>query len=155
MFKGIDAVDKAIIEMLQRDSRASYAEIGRRVGRPESTVRYRVGKLLERGVIIRFTVLVRPEKIGLPVTSVVMIKSSPDRMEEIFEKISSMREALHVMQSTGEYDILTVLHTRDIGHLNSIENDLRSTPGIKDVVVRVATGKLKIEYDLEPQITSD
>ena len=153
MSKGIDVVDKSIIEILQRDSRAPYAEIARRVGRAESTVRYRVKRLLQRGVITRFTILVSPEKIGLPVTSIVMIKTRPGGMEEIFGKISSMREALHVMQSTGEYDILTVLNTRDLSHLNSIENDLRGTPGIKDVVVRVATGKIKIEYDLEPQIT--
>lgn len=154
MSKGIDVLDKSILEILQKDARASYAEIARQVDHPESTVRYRVERLVERGVIIRFTILLRPEKIGLPVTSVVMIKTLPGHTEEVFSKISSMSEVLHAMQSTGEHDLLAVLHTRDIEHLNEIENDLRRSPSIRDVVVRVTTGKVKIEYDLEPQITA-
>src|ERR671911_3119122 len=47
----IDDVSKAIIELLQKDGRRSYAEIGKAVGLSEAAVRQRVQRLTESGVM--------------------------------------------------------------------------------------------------------
>jgi Lrp/AsnC family transcriptional regulator for asnA, asnC and gidA len=47
----LSEIDIGILEKLQEDGRASYSAIARELGIAESTVRYRVEKLRESGVI--------------------------------------------------------------------------------------------------------
>jgi len=54
--KNLDEKDKCILEMLIADSRRPYREIAEEVGLSESTVRKRVIKLQEEGVIEKFTI---------------------------------------------------------------------------------------------------
>ena len=62
----LDDKDKQILNLLQENSRLSYTEIGNELDISEATVRYRVKKLVDAGVISKFTVLLDPRKIGYP-----------------------------------------------------------------------------------------
>ena len=55
----IDKKDRMILQLLNENSRLSYREMSKQVGINEDTVRYRVFKLLHRGVIRRFTIAVQ------------------------------------------------------------------------------------------------
>ncbi|MDE1873516.1 MAG: Lrp/AsnC family transcriptional regulator [Candidatus Micrarchaeota archaeon] len=52
----VDKKDKLILQLLNENSRASYREIGEKLGINEDTVRYRVFKLVRGGIILRFTI---------------------------------------------------------------------------------------------------
>jgi len=60
--KNLDEKDKRILEMLIEDSRRPYHEIGKDVELSESTVRKRVIRLQEDGVIEKFTIKVCREE---------------------------------------------------------------------------------------------
>ncbi|NHI03505.1 hypothetical protein DYY67_1300 [Candidatus Nitrosotalea sp. TS] len=51
-----DKTDETIIEMLKKDSRQSFVEIGAKLGLSESAVRRRVKNLLDGGMIKKFTI---------------------------------------------------------------------------------------------------
>ncbi|MGC8961869.1 MAG: Lrp/AsnC family transcriptional regulator, partial [Candidatus Bathyarchaeia archaeon] len=53
----LDAADMKIIELLQEDSSQTYAELAKKLGMKESTVRKRILALRDKGVIKRFTVI--------------------------------------------------------------------------------------------------
>ena len=55
VMKDLDEKDKKIIEMLFENSRRPYHEIAEEVGLSESTVRKRVIKLQEGGIIEKFS----------------------------------------------------------------------------------------------------
>ena len=52
----MDIVDLKILELLKENSRMSFNDISESVGKTEATVRRRVKKLAEQGVIKRFTI---------------------------------------------------------------------------------------------------
>ncbi len=52
----MDIVDLKILELLKDNSRMSFNEISDKVGKTEATVRRRVKKLTEEGVIKKFTI---------------------------------------------------------------------------------------------------
>jgi DNA-binding Lrp family transcriptional regulator len=52
----MDIVDLKILELLKDNSRMSFNEISQSVGKTEATVRRRVKKLTDEGVIRKFTV---------------------------------------------------------------------------------------------------
>ena len=55
----MDDLDRRILSILRRDSRAPYTQIADRVDTSEGTVRNRVERLVEEGIIERFTVATR------------------------------------------------------------------------------------------------
>ena len=52
----LDVIDLKILEELKSDSRISFNEISKNVGKTEATIRRRVKKLIEDGVIKKFTI---------------------------------------------------------------------------------------------------
>ncbi|MDE1865083.1 MAG: AsnC family transcriptional regulator [Candidatus Micrarchaeota archaeon] len=58
-YLGIDEVDKKILLALNENSRMSFLEISKLVGANVETVRYRINKIMKRGVIRRFTTVLR------------------------------------------------------------------------------------------------
>lgn len=144
----LDEVDKELLRMLQNDARISFAEMARRLRIAESTVRFRVKRLVNKGVIKRFTALIDPRKIGLPITLIVMVKVSSEMLGEAFNALASFKEAHHVFQSTGRYDVAAIFHARDMNHVNELVNELRMIRGVREAEVMVATGLIKIETRL-------
>lgn len=141
----LDEVDRHILNVLQEDARTSFASIARELNVSEGTIRFRVKKLIKKGVINRFIALLDPTKIGLSVTAIIRAKVDPTQLEEAFEKLASFDEAHHIFQSTGQYDIIAVVHARDLGHLEKLRKRAKMIPGIEDATISATTGLMKIE----------
>src|SRR5438876_10114500 len=92
---GVDMDDRdlAIVAALQRDGRATFAEIGRAVGLAASSVHQRVRRLEEQGAIRGYRAEVDPQALGLFVTALVSVPpldprqpaDLPDRVREFDE----------------------------------------------------------------------
>ena len=71
----LDKTDIRILKLLANDSRISYAEIAREVHLSRMAVRERVMKMLEEGIIERFTVQLNSKKVGLDTPVFLQIKA--------------------------------------------------------------------------------
>ena len=87
----LDRRDLDILGMLQRDGRATYAEIAKHVGLSPSSVHQRVRKLEQSGIIRGYRAVLNLEEVGLFVTALVSITpldpkqpdDLPDRVMEL------------------------------------------------------------------------
>ncbi|MEZ4520847.1 MAG: Lrp/AsnC family transcriptional regulator [Thermomicrobiales bacterium] len=100
-----DQLDRQIISMLQADGRCSNREIARNLGVPEATVRYRVRRLTESG-LLRITALVEPERLGYTLTAVVSLQTEAQRVPEIARTLADFPEVMYLVITTGEFDII-------------------------------------------------
>ncbi len=73
----IDDLDKRILELPQLDARVSFAELSRKLDVAEATVRFRVKRLMDNGVITRFAALLDPVKVGFGVSGAILLKIDP------------------------------------------------------------------------------
>ena len=73
----MDARDRKILALLQRDARLGYAEIGEAVGLAGSSVHDRVRKLERSGVIKGYGAEIDHEKVGFPITAIVSLALRP------------------------------------------------------------------------------
>ena len=88
----IDDIDRKILDLLQRDARATNVEIGKAVGITASSVFERVKKLERRGIVKGYIALVDPEQLGKSLTAFVRltVESKSDRsFEETYERIQA------------------------------------------------------------------
>ena len=141
----LDDLDKRILKLLQFNCRLSFAELSRELDVAEATVRFRVNRLVEDGVITRFAALVNPAKVGMKVSGAILLKIDPAYLEEACKQLVSFSETLYLFQSTGEYDVVSVIVARDMEHLNNLVKNTKMIPGVKDARVSVTTRFLKFD----------
>jgi Lrp/AsnC family transcriptional regulator for asnA, asnC and gidA len=145
----LDTVDRKILNMLQSDARVSFALIGAEAGVSEATVRYRVKQLEKAGIIKNYTALLDSGKVGWPTTGIMMVKLVPELFEPAAKAISELPETYHIFQTTGEFDLLSVVHTRDLAHLIELRKTVKLIDGVQDVSVVAATRMLKIKTSFD------
>ena len=78
-----------------------------------------------------------------------MVKISPERFELASKEISDLEETRHVLQNTGEYDIVAVVRARDLEHLNDLRKRVELIPGVKGISLSAATRLIKIDPSFE------
>jgi len=113
----MDELDRQILTILRRDSRTPYTEIADRVGTSEGTVRNRVERLIDEGIIERFTVATRTGNVKAMVEIGVAVDVDT---AEISERMADWTEVDFVWQVSGEEDVVVVADTTDTGALNEM-----------------------------------
>lgn len=141
----LDDKNKRILNILQENSRTPYMQIGKELGISEATVRYRIKKLTDSGIIKKFTILLDPKKIGYPTTGILMVKIAHGHFEKASKQISNLTETRHVLQSTGEYNIVAVVKARDLENLSDLRERVEQIQGVREVSLSAATHLIKID----------
>lgn len=145
----MDAIDRQIVALLQRDSRLSYAEIGGRVGLSVSAVNERLKKLAARGVVRAFVAIVDAQAVGFALCAFVQVLVDRPEHEAAFvthlTRTPEVQECHHV---TGDYSYLLKIRARDTAHLEALLGDrIKSLPGVvrTQTIVVLSTPKESTE----------
>lgn len=113
----IDAVDRKILTLLQRDGRMSLADLSMKVGLSPSPCLRRVRLLEKAGIINRYVAVLDQHAVGLPVSVFVSIKLESQR-EEALDKfgkaIARWPEVLECYLMTGPRDYLLRVVVADL-----------------------------------------
>lgn len=121
----MDEIDIKILEILKKNSRTKYVRVGEIVGLTEGTVRRRVKKMLEEGVITRFTIETKAEMEGI-----VLVKTDPAQTREAAQRIKEVSE--RVFELSGDYDVAALIQSYTIEELNRKVDSIRRFPGVLD-----------------------
>lgn len=143
----LDELDRAILRILQEDGRTSYSEIARRLSVPESTVRLRVKRLVEKGVIRKFAALINPFKAGYSIVAFIAVDVEPSKIKEAAEKLKELPEVDVLGIATGAHDILMQVTVKDLKELeNFLIEKLGRIEGIKSTETSILTSVKKWGY---------
>lgn len=102
----MEQLDREIVELLVKDGRMSYTDLGKATGLSTSAVHQRVRRLEQRGVIKGYTALIDAESVGLAMTAFISVKpfdpSAPDDIADRLAGISEI-EACHSVAGDENY----------------------------------------------------
>lgn len=130
----LDDTNKAIIKELG-NGRKAFSTIAEKIGITENTVRSRVNKLVDDGVL-QISGLVNPQYIPEMQVVVMGIKLSTLDLEEKAREMLKLKGVISVMVVTGRYDLIVQIVTSsgdDQSLLNFFKNELSRIKGISDV----------------------
>ncbi len=130
----LDETNIAIIKELS-NGRKAFSTIAEKIGITENTVRSRVNKLLEEG-ILQISGLVDPQSIPEMQIVIMGIKLSTLDLELKAKEMLKLKGVISVMVVTGRYDLIVQLATStqdDQSLLNFFKNELSKVKGISDV----------------------
>jgi Lrp/AsnC family leucine-responsive transcriptional regulator len=127
----ISTNDARILDVLQRDGRRPYADLGADVGMSGPSAHERVKKLEGRGVITGYAAIVDPRAIGYDVLAFSWITQAPGTvahdLTEAFAAIPEIEECHHI---TGEADYLIKVRARDTRDLERVLRAVQATPNV-------------------------
>jgi Lrp/AsnC family transcriptional regulator, regulator for asnA, asnC and gidA len=128
----LDATDRRIVELLQRDGRRPYGAIAEEVGLSEAGVRRRVQRLRDAG-IMQIVAITDPLQVGYGRMALIGVRVQGD-VRLVADKIAAIDEANYVVLTAGHFDIITEVLAVDDDSLVHLLNDaIRSIPGVTEV----------------------
>ncbi|PSP88323.1 AsnC family transcriptional regulator [Halobacteriales archaeon QS_4_69_34] len=113
----MDELDRRILDVLRRDARTPYTAIAERVGTSEGTVRNRVERMSEDGVIERFTVATSTGNVKAMVEVSVAVDVDT---AAVSDRMADWVEVDFVWQVSGEEDVVLVVDAADTGSVNEL-----------------------------------
>ena len=131
----LDDKDKAILELLLQDSRASTKSISERLSIPRVTVHDRIKRLQDKGIIEKFTLKLSHEKLGLPLHGFILANCVGDRAKSdrrsVAKEISKLPFIVGCHIITGQWDFIIEVVAKEMDSLgDSILDDLSKIEGI-------------------------
>ena len=138
------------MQLLVKDGRMSYTDLGKATGLSTSAAHQRVRRLEQRGVIRGYTAIVDPEAVGLSLTAFISIKpidpSSPDDTPDPLAHLDEI-EACHSVAGEENY----ILKVR-VGSPGELEQLLSTVRSVANVSTRT-TVVLSTPYEARPPQT--
>jgi DNA-binding Lrp family transcriptional regulator len=131
--KNLDEKDKKILEMLIEDSRRPYREIAEQVDLSESTIRKRVIKLQEQGVIEKFTIQICREEESCIMAFITLIPKSQSEIKELLRETQVLPECEEVYFLAGECGILIKVKVPEINELDALLESFRARSDVRSV----------------------
>ena len=129
-----DSIDKEIIDLLREDSRITNTQIAKKIKRSESTVRQRVTKLVEKGIIKKFSIVVDPIAFGFNTIAYIGINTHPSRLLKAIKALKKIDEIISISTSTGDYMIICQIWAEDGVHLSEIVDKIEEIDGVLEVL---------------------
>jgi Lrp/AsnC family transcriptional regulator, regulator for asnA, asnC and gidA len=147
----VDALDRRIIGYLQRDGRMTNTEMARQLRVTETTVRKRVGALIEEGLL---TVVGVPDPAvaGLTLSAIIGIRVHLKALRQVSGTLRTWPEVRYVGLATGRYDIIIEAFFTDQEHVLEF---VTAKLGVLEGVVAVESSlilkveKFSYEWEIE------
>lgn len=115
--RGLDAFDRAILRIVQRDNKTPQRVIAEAVNLSAAAVQRRIAALEDAGVIARNVAVVDPDAVGLAITAVVEVHLRDERAATVDAAKALFRDMPDVQQCyfvTGGVTFVLVIVSRDM-----------------------------------------
>ncbi|MFX0047072.1 MAG: Lrp/AsnC family transcriptional regulator [Candidatus Hermodarchaeota archaeon] len=139
----MDIIDLKILDLLKEDGRMSYNDISKSVQKTEATVRRRVKKLIDEGIIKKFTV---DYKIDSKQKLNATIKIEPDfkDIKRILNELIKIEEISNLWRLSGDCGLLLKVDIDSIEKFNPLlEEKISQITGIKIIETCFITDIIK------------
>jgi Lrp/AsnC family leucine-responsive transcriptional regulator len=141
--RGLDEIDRGILEMLQADCKATLARVGEQVGLSAPAVVERVKRLENEGFIEGYHARLNARLLGLDVSAFISVWTEhPRAMEELTAQLGAFEDVLECHHVTGEPTLLLKVKTRNTQSLERLISAVRSLPGVDRTETNVVLSTL-------------
>lgn len=130
----MDGIDRALLSLLQEDSRRTADRLGEELGLSRSAVTRRIQKLTRDGVIAKEVAILGDAFRGAMVTAIVAVqfdRHAPSEADRFRRSIRVLPEVQLFVEITGTNDALLLVSVRDMDHFNTFSDALASMPFVR------------------------
>lgn len=115
--------EERILNVLEEDAQASYAEVADRVDVSKPTARKYIKKLEEDGVIVGYSADVDPKKLSEKSIALVGVEVESERYVEAMRELKEFDEVRALYSSSGDHMLMAEVRAADGDAVGAIIND--------------------------------
>ena len=142
----LDEMDRIIVSHLQYDGRKPFTEIAAELGVTEGTVRHRVKRMADQG-LLQIVAIVEPQLLEWNAAGMIGISVQPGRVEAVGEQIAQFPEVTYLFMASGGFDLFVEVFCRDREHFVSFLNKkLQQVPGVERTETFMILKMYKLSY---------
>ena len=143
-FDGLDELDQKILELLIKNARISYSDIGEKIGLSRVAVRTRVQALEQKGIIEEYTTIINPQKISGAVSCYFEIETRPDTLMEVADILCQNDTITQIYRVTGK----SKLHVHAVASSNEemeklMYQTIDKLPGLRECTCNMIFSRIK------------
>jgi Lrp/AsnC family transcriptional regulator, leucine-responsive regulatory protein len=142
--------DEIILRKLRADSSQPVSELAAELQLPRTTVQERIKKLVQNGIIRRFTLQLDYAKIGKPVTAFILVSflaGTGVSQKEAAQKIAEIPDIYEVHVISGDWDIIAKARGESIQSIGELVLDkIRNVKGVERTLTCTSFVTIKETY---------
>jgi Lrp/AsnC family transcriptional regulator, regulator for asnA, asnC and gidA len=116
----IDDLDLKILSELSKDASISVPRLSKRININSSVVYSRIKRLVKRGLIKKFTIVINDEALGFNVKALTGITMDSKLRDNVLGELFKIPEVREVAEVTGRFDVLVTMTARSLDEMHQI-----------------------------------
>lgn len=129
--------DKAVLNLLRENARATTTELASKLGLSRSTVQKRLERLEDTGVIEGYTVQLSSAYMDQEIKAHVSITVEPRMTNEIIAAMTKMQGVRAIYSVSGPYDLICEVAALSVRELDAVIDDIIEIAGVERTVSSV------------------
>ena len=126
----MDATDGLLISLLRKDARTSIAHLAKKLGVSRGTVSNRITRLEDAGVIVGYTVRLRPDAQPNEIKAWMSIAVEGNETRAVIASLLGEPGVATLHDTNGRWDLLAELRAANLSELSQVLERIRLVRGI-------------------------
>jgi DNA-binding Lrp family transcriptional regulator len=126
----MDATDQQLLSLLRKDARTSVATLANKLGVSRGTVSNRVTKLEDAGIIVGYTVKLRPEAQPSEISAWMSVAVEGNETRSVIASLLGEPGVATLHDTNGRWDLLAELRAANLAELSRVLERIRLIRGI-------------------------
>ena len=126
----MDATDQQLLSLLRKDARTSVAILARKLGVSRGTVTNRVTRMEDDGVIVGYTVRLRPDAQPNEIRAWMSVAVEGNETRAVIGSLLGEPGVATLHDTNGRWDLLAELRATNLAELSQVLERIRLVRGI-------------------------
>lgn len=126
----MDVTDQRLLSLLRKDARTSVATLASKLGVSRGTVSNRVAKLEDAGIIVGYTVRLRPDAQPTEISAWMSVAVAGNETRAVIASLLGEPGVACLHDTNGRWDLLAELRAASLAELSHVLERIRLIRGI-------------------------
>ena len=126
----MDETDQQLLSLLRKDARTSVATLAQKLGVSRGTVSNRVTKLEDAGIIVGYTVRLKPDAQPTGIGAWMIVAVAGNETRSVIASLLGEPGVASLHDTNGRWDLLAELRASNLAELSQILERIRLVRGI-------------------------
>lgn len=126
----MDTTDQELLSLLRKDGRSAVATLASKLGVSRGTVTNRITKLEDAGIIVGYTVKLRPEAQVSEISAWMSIAVAGNETRSVISSLLGEPGVATLHDTNGRWDLLAELRAANLSELSKVLERIRLIRGI-------------------------
>lgn len=128
----MDDVDHKLLSLLQQNGRASATTLAQRLGVSRGTVQNRINRMLDNGVIHRFSLELGPAASNQQISAFTLLRVKADDGRAVLAALRKVPGVLEVSTLSGAADFVVELRAASLAEMDQVLDKIRAIPDVAE-----------------------